>query len=438
MYFVYQFLKIIVKFGLWIYYSKRTVVNRNVLRFKGPAIVVSNHPSTLMDPLNVGALAREPFYFLANAGLFKSKFGNWFFNTFYCIPIERLQDTGGKPVNNAANFARCDAHMVRGSTLYIAPEGDSWMRRHLQKLKTGTVRIAFHSEQQHDYQLDLKIIPVGLTYSAPTAFRSKVFINAGEPLYVRNFRAAYEADPLNTVKMVTSALEAQMRTLMIDTSGDEEDLLVKQVEEILQNEHPLPAEAEFNRTKKLIVALREWQAADQMKSIQFQNQVGLYFRLLQQYQLSDAAVAKSPDKTLFFKILCVILGFPVFLYGFIQHFFPAFIPFLAAQLLVKRMGLYIGYTTTVKFALGVFTVPLFYWLQSELVAYWFSTTVSWWYLLSLPIAGFFAWEYWIFARKTMRLFRFNSLKNKQLFKESRSQLLQQSAHLSSQLFSTVD
>lgn len=434
MYLIYQFLKIVVKIGLWIYYSKRTVINRNVLRFKGPAIVVSNHPSTLMDPLNVGALAHEQFFFLANAGLFKSKFGNWFFNTFYCIPIERLQDTGGKPVNNAMNFARCDAHMLKGGTLYIAPEGDSWMRRHLQKLKTGTVRIAFHSEQQHDYQLDIKIIPVGLTYSAPTAFRSKVFINVGEPLYVRNFREAYETDPLNTVKTVTTVLQEQLRTLMIDTSGDEEDLFVKQVEEILQNNYSLTTVNEFNRTKKLIAALREWQAADPTRFLHFQNQVELYFRMLQQHQLSDAAVAKSPDKTLLFKILFLILGFPVFLHGFIHHFFPAFVPFLAAQFLVKRMGLYIGYTTTVKFALGVFTIPLFYWLQSELVAHWFSTALSWWYLWSLPITGFFAWEYWIFARKTRRFLKFNSLKNKQLFKESRSQLLQQMAPINPPLF----
>ncbi|MFN7118415.1 MAG: 1-acyl-sn-glycerol-3-phosphate acyltransferase [Saprospiraceae bacterium] len=425
MYFVYQFLKIIVQLGFYTYYQKRTVVNRKVLRLKGPAIVVSNHPCTLMDPLNVGVWAREQFYFLANAGLFKSKFGNWFFNTFYCIPIERLQDTGGKPVNNAANFARCDAHMVKGGTLYIAPEGDSWMRRHLQKLKTGTVRIAFNSEQQHDYQLDLKIIPVGLTYSAPTAFRSNVFINVGEPLYVRDFREAYETNALEAVKSVTVVLQEQLRTLMVDTADDAEDLFITQLEAILQNNQPLKPEAEFHRTKQLIVAIRAWQAKNPVHFAEFQAQVKAYFQQLQQYKISDEAVAHSPDKSLIIKLLFLILGLPVFCYGFVHHFFPAFVPFLLAWFLVKQAGLYIGYTSTVKFAVGVITVPLFYWLQSELIAHWFSTELSWWYLLTLPLAGLFAWEYWIFAKKTLRFFRFNTLKDKQLLKRNRTQLTQE-------------
>lgn len=420
--FIYEFLKIIVKFACWIYYAKRTVVNRAGLRFKGPAIVVSNHPCTLMDPLNVGVLAREQFYFLANAGLFKSKFGNWFFNTFYCIPIERMQDTSGKPVNNAAAFARCDAHMVRGGTLFIAPEGDSWMRRNLQKLKTGTVRIAFNSEQQHDYQLDLKIIPVGLTYSDPTAFRGKVFINVGAPFYVRDFRAAYEANPLEAVKAVTLELQEQLRALMIDTTDDDEDLFIKQLEIVLQNNQPVAPELEFKRTKKIIADLRTWKSADVINYTHFRQEVNDYFRILQQKKISDDAVASAPDKFIILKLFAILLGLPIFLYGFVNHFFPAFVPFLVAWFLVNRVKLYIGYTSTIKFALSLLTVPLFYWLQSELVESWFSTGVSWWYLLSLPVAGMLAWEWWKFAKKSWKWLNFVFLEEKQALKESRERI----------------
>lgn len=236
---IYEILKFIVKIAILIYYRKVTVVNRKQLRFRGPAIVVSNHPCTLMDPLNAGVWAREQFYFLANAGLFKSKFGNWFFNTFYCIPISRMQDTGGKPVNNAANFARADAHLARGGTLFIAPEGDSWMRRRVSKLKTGTVRIAFNSESQHNYDLDLKIVPVGLTYSDPTAFRGEVLVNVGEYLYVRDFKNQYEQDPVEATKLVTQVLEDRLKTQTVDTLDDEEDAFVKKLEILLQNNQPL-------------------------------------------------------------------------------------------------------------------------------------------------------------------------------------------------------
>ncbi len=420
--FIYEFLKTIVKIALWIYYRKITVVNGERLQFKGPAIVVSNHPCTLMDPLNVGARAREPFYFLANAGLFKSKFGNWFFNTFYCIPIERMQDTSGKPVNNAAAFARCDAHMVQGGTLFIAPEGDSWMRRHLHKLKTGTVRIAFNSEALHEYNLDLKIVPVGLTYSDPTAFRGEVFINVGEYLYVKDFKENYEKDPIEATKAVTQMLEERLRTLTIDTIDDDEDLFIKQLEEILHNNQPLQPEAAFHRTKKLITALREWKTSEGNDYHNFQQEVNSYFTILKQQNISDDAVVNG-GAGLFVKILLPIIGVPIFLYGSINHFLAAGIPFLVAWLLVKRLKLYIGYTSTIKYAVGILTVPLFYGLQSECIEKWFSTEVSWWYLLSLPIAGLLAWEYWVLAKRVMKRLSFRFLKDKEELKESRERIV---------------
>jgi hypothetical protein len=296
------------------------------------------------------------------------------------------------------------------------------MRRNLQKLKTGTVRIAFNSEQQHDYQLDLKIIPVGLTYSDPTAFRGKVFINVGAPFYVRDFRAAYEANPLEAVKMVTLELQEQVRALMIDTADDDEDLFIKQLEIILQNNQPVAPELEFKRTKKIIADLRAWKSADVINYTHFRQEVNDYFRILQQKKISDDAVASAPDKFIILKLFAILLGLPIFLYGFVNHFFPAFVPFLVAWFLVNRVKLYIGYTSTIKFALSLLTVPLFYWLQSELVESWFSTGVSWWYLLSLPVAGMLAWEWWKFAKKSWKWLNFVFLEEKQALKESRERI----------------
>ena len=78
-----------------IFYSKYTVINGDRLKFKNPAIVISNHPSTLMDPLNVGISVPKQVSFLANASLFKSPVTGTFLNQ-YCIPIERPKDVGGR------------------------------------------------------------------------------------------------------------------------------------------------------------------------------------------------------------------------------------------------------------------------------------------------------------------------------------------------------
>mgnify|MGYP005847240327 CR=1 FL=1 len=409
MYLIYQLLKVIVKIGFRIYFRSTRVANRQHLRFKGPAIVVSNHPNTLMDVLNVAAQARAQFHFLANSGLFKSRFGNWFFNTFYCIPIERLLDSNGKPVNNAANFARADAHLAKGGTLYIAPEGTSWMKRHLHPLKTGTARMAFSAESKNDYQLDLQIVPVGVNYSAPTRFRGTVFINAGAPLYVRDFRELYEQDPINAVRHVTSLLEEHLRPLMIDTRDEAEDELVKTLENILQNSAPLPLEGQFQRTKQLIDQLHTWQANDAMAQINFQESVQDYATNLSQNQLHDAALARDTGLRWWWQVPTLLLGLPLFLYGYLNHLLAAYIPVAVLHRLRKRANLYIGYSSTVLFAVGVFSFPLCYWLQSKIVALLAGSALSWWYLLSLPIAGFFTLWYQNIARQAQADWRWQQL-----------------------------
>lgn len=409
MYLVYQILKVIARVALWIYYPRTKIVNREHLRFKGPAILVSNHQNTLMDPLNVAANVRPQVFFLANAGLFQSKFGNWFFNTFFCIPIERTLDTNGKPINNEHSFARADTHMEGGGTLYIAPEGTSWMKRHLHKLKTGTVRIAFSAERKNNYKLDLKIVPVGLNYSDHTKFRSSVFIIADEPLYVRDWREDYEKEPVETVKRVTAELQERIRDLMIDTADDDEDLFLYRLEEMLQNSKPVDLEKHFHRTKKLLANLRIWQNTERETYDQFYDQVTAYFQRLETSNVTDRAVVRTPDRGLAMKFIGLMLGFPLFLYGYINNFLPAFIPAATMRILQSKYNLYIGYTSTVKFSVGVFTFPIFYWLQSELVQALFSTPVSWWYLLSLPITGWFALQYQALAQKVFAVMRLQTL-----------------------------
>ncbi|HHS95525.1 MAG TPA: hypothetical protein ENJ45_02965, partial [Phaeodactylibacter sp.] len=90
----YNFCKLLVKISFRIFYEEVSVKNEHYLRCDNPCILVSNHPSTITDPLHVAHRAKRMVHFLANAGLYKSKIGNWFFSNFYCIPIERPEDVG--------------------------------------------------------------------------------------------------------------------------------------------------------------------------------------------------------------------------------------------------------------------------------------------------------------------------------------------------------
>ena len=89
---IYLLLRLLSAAAVSVFYRRRTVLGREHLRFEGPAIVISNHPSTLMEPLNVGIHVRQEMFFLANYSLFKHPLSSWILTRLFCIPVKRRED----------------------------------------------------------------------------------------------------------------------------------------------------------------------------------------------------------------------------------------------------------------------------------------------------------------------------------------------------------
>src|ERR1043165_7759423 len=96
------------------------------------------------------------------------------------------------------------------------PEGDCITEKRLRKLKKGAARIALRTEAHNQFNLGLKVLPVGLNFSAARNFRSKLFINVGEPVEVKDFPSQYAHDPVKTINGFTQHLDGRMRKLIID------------------------------------------------------------------------------------------------------------------------------------------------------------------------------------------------------------------------------
>lgn len=390
LYVIYQFLKIITRVSLGIFYPDVKVINQERLKFDFPAILVANHPNTLLDALQTAARAQKQVFFLANASLFKTPFQNWFFNTFYCIPIARKQDVNNGRVSNQESFERCNEFLGAGGSLFIAPEGSSFRERRLRTLKTGTARIALSAENARGFQLGLRIVPVGLNYEAPGNFRSGLLINVGDPIDLREFEEQYRADAFKAVKMVTALLEERMRSLIIDTVDDAEDRLVRNLETLLHSDNPVDQEAHFHRTQSLMSKLRDWKEESPADFQSFVASVDEYFRKLDEWELPDRVVVETLEiRNIRWGILALLAGFPFFLYGWVNNFLPAFIP----AWLARRLNLSVEYESTVKVVAGLITFPLFYFLQYHLALYFLGNPWALAYLLSLPFSGIFAWEF---------------------------------------------
>ena len=380
-------MRVTVSLGIKHYYREVHIVGREHLQHNGPQIFLSNHPCTVMDPLNVVRLSRQQSFFLVNYSMFKTPITNWIFRTFYCIPIKRREDVeASQAINNQEGFEQCNAFLQGGGTLYIAPEGNSFMDWKLRPFKTGTARIAFSAMLGND--LPFHIVPTGLTYFDGHLFRGNLHIHIGKPIDVRPFFVSYLTEPQKAVESLTDYIHAQMLPLLVDTTDKAQELVLYHGDKLEQSQQPLVIATRYQR-------LRVW--ADRLKSLEvstpdeYQKLTEIAANFGKTLKINGISHHNIINET---KLLHQVIGAvlllilsPLSLYGWLQHIFAVGLPMLGIRLTKP----YIGYDAAFKFGMGYFTVPLFYALQAGLV--WHFSGNGWiglLYLVTLPVFGFFA------------------------------------------------
>lgn len=373
------------------------MVNKERGRFKNPCIVVTNHPSTMLDPLNAAEEIQTEVFFLANASLFKNPIAGWILRKLYCIPIERHKDTGGKPLDNQASFEQAIEHLAKGGCLYIAPEGVSVVERRLRKMKTGTARIALATESKHHFKLGLSILPVGLNYSDPTQFRSHLLTILGEPIQVADFQNDWEQDEMEAVRKLTDHVSEKLALQLLNTSDHEEDKLLCYLEEMMQNENRLPSYPHFLRSQKTLAGLQASKISNLDAFAKFREMAFDYFEQLNMLKTSDLALKwRNEGKNHLPLFLVLIATLPVFLSGFLIHFLPVF----ASKTISRALNKDIDWAPTIKFLVGFVVYPLL--LLLEIWAFGKAVAVSdetgvwlkWLFILSIVPLGLVA-EWWL-------------------------------------------
>ncbi|MEZ4886713.1 MAG: lysophospholipid acyltransferase family protein [Chitinophagales bacterium] len=419
---LYAFLKLIFKITLQVFFRQFKVVNRHLIPKKGPLIVVSNHPSTFMDPIIAATLLKQQVHFIAKGTLFNTGLKNWILsNLMNAIPVYRRQDNVENPnklQQNDAIFERCFEFLGEKGTLIIFPEGTSINERRLREIKTGTARIALGAEARNNFELGVSILTIGINYSDASTFRSDVWVNIDEPIQVSDFKEAYQEDEFEAVRALTEVIRQRLEQNLIITDDDTEDELVQQIEAIYKNQLIAdldldPKEHAFTLTRGIVDAVNHFEEMDAPRVEALQDSVGKYMTQLNELQLEDRFLAqdKKRKRNIFrdslWMLVTLILGFPVHLYGFVNNYIPYILPSKIAALLTKDEE-YVG---PIKMTSGIFTFSFFYALQVYLFHQYLAPN-EWWtvaYAMSLPLSGFFAISYWQHSGKFLKHWRLISL-----------------------------
>lgn len=413
---LYSFLRFLMRITVRVFFRSIHVSGKDNIPDKAPLIIVANHPSTFMDPIIIATILKRKIFFLAKGEVFNSRFAKWLLPKFNMIPVYRKQDNPDELHKNEETFDKCFEHLENGGVILIFPEGTSITERKLRKIKTGAARIALGAEAKNNFQLGVKILQIGLNYSDPHAFRSDLMVRIDKPTAVADFEAAYRADKFKTAHQLTETIKDRLEEHMITVENEQLDELLKNIETIyklkLANDLGLSLKEKedgFSLSKTISDRIDYFYKNDTERVERIAQKVKGYLRSLEKIGLSDTII-QSKNRQFWvsniISVLYTVIGFPFFLYGLINNYIPYRIPGLVA----KKMAAQKEYYGPIAMVTGLFTFLIFYSLQIWLVADHFrSTSLTVIYMVSLPIAGLFAYGYYYTVKNIRSRWLFISL-----------------------------
>ena len=324
------------------------------------------------------------------------------------VPIYRAQDNPNKLSENQGTFKSCYEKLSNKGVIMIFPEGTSESERRLRKIKTGAARIALGTAKENNYNLNVKIVPVGLNYTKSSRFRSELYIQFGKPLETKDYIESYKTEEVSTAKKLTADIQENIKNLIIDIENDEYEVLVERIEslyksQLLKNNSGTFASVEIS--KGIYEAIQHYQKADAILFNKMKTKIDDYFLNLKELNISDRTLQKGSQLRnlgqYFLKsILILILGFPLWLFGYVNSFIPFKLPRILALKITDSEAFY----GALLMSIGTFSFILFYSLTTYLVwSFSESTILTLCYGIALPLSGFFT----IFYARIARRFYYN-------------------------------
>ena len=343
---LYSLIQKISVLAIKLFFNQISIQNKQIVPNTSPIIFVANHPNFFMDPLIIGSYCPRQLYFFAKSTLFNSPLKKRILTRLNLVPVYRKTDDKENMGENVNSFNKGYKILENNGAFLIFPEGISVGKRVLEKLKTGAARIGLEAELKNDFDLNIVIIPIGLSYSDQVRFRSNIMIRFGSPIELSKFEKEYKTNEVKTVKKVTLIIEKSLNNLTNYYQTDQIEDIVQGLELIYKMELMTELGMEVDNknddfiiSKILTDAVQWYKDNEPALIIEFREKLNEYIDLLKQLDIRDEFLDPvRQEKRKWGKtktILFLVIGSPLFIWGIITNYIPYILPRVLVEITNK-------------------------------------------------------------------------------------------------------
>lgn len=396
---LYNALKILVRFGIRIYYSEVKVRNSHYLNHDGPMIIIANHPNALMDAWLLGTISPKPIYYMTKASFFNNKLKMRFLRSLNMIPINRSSETKNEAVDNNSTLEECYKLLSEGKTLVIFPEGTSYMEIFLRQFKSGTARIALEAESRNNGKLGLKVVPVGLIYTQGEKFRSSIMVNIGEGSGITQHLEEYKTNHSSAARKLTKEFRKMLENVLITAQNKEQETLITSLTEALQSKYlhnAVNVESEFDLMKKIRNRIELYSLEQPEQIVKIQKLLANLNWNSEKMEIKNDFLDRGLRSRMFIRqiitsLIALTIGFPIYVFGLIHNV----IPYKLTDLIILKSKMSKEFYAAIALLLGLVLYPLNYALFVYITISLFHPPV--WitiiYCISLPFLGLYTYYF---------------------------------------------
>ena len=380
------------------FYRKVICVGKENINPDDYLIYAPNHQNALMDALAVLFTLKGQPVFLARADIFKSKFISSILYFFKILPVYRIRDGFDNLKNNDRVFDKTVDVLRNKNGLVILPEGDQEGFRRLRRLKKGICRIAFKADEATGFNLNIKIIPVGIEFTHYSRIRQVLTVVYGKPVELSRFYDLYKMNPRRALTELKEELSEAMKKIMVHIESDEDYEAIDELRSLVNgrfsDDITLPKlfrdRILINKLNRLKISSEDTYRKICSLSLRIKNdarKLKTDYRVLEMMKYTLSGMSDG--------IAVLILTLPMFLYGVAFNFIFYEIPNLTL-VKVKDENFHGSVKYTISLLLALLLMPLYLVLSFIFISPWWLAILV---FLTIPLTGLYAWSYYLLSAR---------------------------------------